>query len=150
VALLQLFFAAGVNASSIEQDRIVQALEQLRIWGEEGDADAEQAWFWYSTVGAYNAFLGIIKVNRWDDNEDIYAAEKLQRVVVHKDFVTGWRWNVRLLALILFAEWQHINDSNASEASLQPAFRQFRSRHGLDDLAPEFQHGFSEGEGVHE
>ncbi len=65
-------------------------------------------------------------------------------VVVHVDFVTGPDFSPEFLALLLFAEWQHIDRPGESERQLEVRLKAFRQRVGLTDLHPEFQHGPSE------
>lgn len=69
-------------------------------------------------------------------------------MIVHQEFVTGPQWDVRLLALILVAEWQHFEYPLESEQQCQQRLMGFRQRLGLEDVAPGFQHGFGEGKGV--
>jgi hypothetical protein len=141
-----LFMGAGTFPDvNDEMPRIRQALDWLR---DVGDEEAEQAWFWYSEAGAYNSeIFGVIQVNHWADPEGMVARRFQNRVVVHEEFVTGASFSRELLGLILFMEWQHIDDSPASERTVESRAKAFRQRVGLTQLRPEIQHGPSEGGG---
>lgn len=68
-------------------------------------------------------------------------------VTAHVDFVTGPDFSPEFLALLLFTEWQHSDDSSASERTLETRAKAFRQRVGLTQLRPEIQHGPGEGGG---
>jgi len=91
----QAFHLEGRFPNSSEMNRIRQALDWLR---DLGDPLAEEAWQWYSTNGAYNSEItGTIKVNRSPTPEsgpDPVASRLFEQVVVHKEYVTGARWDV--------------------------------------------------------
>lgn len=136
---------AASNPNSTEQARINQALDWL-LFGAN-DWEAEQCAIWYDLHAARQSTLfGTIKVNHWADAQGIGASRLLieNSVAVHVNSVTGPDFSPEFLGLLLFAEWQHIDDSGASESEVEVRLKAFRQRVGLTDLHPEFQHGPSE------
>jgi hypothetical protein len=137
----------AVNPTSTEQDRLNQALDWLLA---TGDAEAIRCAIWYDEhLARQSTIFGTIRINHWADKEG-FVAQRLaieNRVIVHVDFVTGQEFGEELLGLILFAEWQHIDDPGATERQLEVRLKAFRQRTGTTDVAPEIQHGFGEGSG---
>ncbi len=144
------FASQGATMDDDEANRLRQALDCLLELGEDGDQDAEDAWFWWSELQAYNAeILGNPKINRTVSDDDLtYCAVKiLNRVTFHHTYITGSRWGQygkNGIVILLFAEWQHHDCPNCSEEDLQPGLMNFRVRHNLVNVAPEFGHGFGE------
>jgi hypothetical protein len=148
------FNIQGAPLTGAEQLRFGQALSWLQARANEGDTDSLNAYTWYETHGGTSPIFGPLRVNHFprdpaQGGPNIIASTITSSgvVTVHQDFVTGNCFLPEFLALVLFAEWQHIDSPLASEQSLRPAFNAFRVRHNITAY-PQFQHGAMEGEGV--
>jgi hypothetical protein len=153
------FSDAAQVTTDPEQFSIDQAIMQLQTWAYEDppDLDALEAYNWYvahHAFGSANQWYGTVKVNHWttEEADGIIATHWLEqgqdRMAVHVRWVIGPDYSSQVLGLILFAEWQHAAFPWMNEGALQRDFRAFRERHGLEGLLPDWQHGYSEGEGV--
>jgi|GEM_PF-1809516 len=139
------FRQKAVNPDSAEQIRINQGLDWLLY--DADDQQAEECVTWYdSHLARQSTLFGTVQVNHWADRQGIVGSRILveNKVSIHVSFVTGPEFSPELLALILFAEWQHIDQTFASEESLEVELKAFRQRVGLTELRPEFQHGPAE------
>lgn len=142
-----LFRQQASNPDSTEQAKINQALDWLL---QLHDFEADRASVWYDSHSARQSTLfGTIRVNHVVDRQGFVAQRILGEsvVVVHVDFVTGFEFSPEILGLLLFAEWQHIDDPSLSERQAEDRLKAFRQRVGLTDIRPDIQHGWSEGFG---
>lgn len=157
-------FMAGssdIEDGSVEEVRIRKAMDRLEEWGS-CDSVFEDAWFRLSDLQFYNPWLGNPRINYQASEDDIeFAASRLfEQVVIHHSFITGEHWNaavdeggedlaVSALALLLFAEWQHIDQPQLTERQCQVEYLRAQDRliqcHEIPHrLNPGFGHGFGD------
>lgn len=154
-----------IDDGSIEETRIRAAMNRLQEWGNCRD-EAEEAWFALSALQFNNPWLsGNPRVNYQVSEDDLeFAACRLTTgnlVILHHTFVTGEHWNklvaqggqelaISGIALLLFAEWQHMNEPGSAERPLQvklAAFKQALKNCGeipQSGLYEEFGHGYGD------
>jgi len=142
------FATGGSFVNALEEDRIRAAIDYLGNMYD--DQDSQDAYFWLVQAGAYNPRVtGAVRVNRsvTEDDTEFAATHVLGRITIHHTFITGdhWdEWGVEGLALLLFAEWQHNWQPGYTEHQCQGWLMQWRERNNLEDVAPEFGHGFGD------
>jgi len=151
-----------IEAGSIEEQRIRDAMDRLQEFGY-CDGEAEDAWFALSASPFYNPWLGNPEINYQvsEDNTEFGASRLFNEVVIHHTFITGDHWDelvekygedvaISGLALLLFAEWQHIDQPSDDEHQVQERFVPFKQNLincGLipnEGLLEEFGHGFGD------
>lgn len=102
----------------------------------------------------YPEWSNKIKVNRSVAEDDTQFAachdSVAGNIYLHHSYVTGDRWDqwgVDGLALLLFGEWQHIEEPYWTERQCQAWLEQWRQEVGWQNVAPEIYHEYSDGGG---
>lgn len=141
-------FATGQPICTAEEaDRIRLAIDRI---GQLPGQLSEDCYFYLAQPGFYNPeTFGLIRINRTAGEDDTAygATHVLSRITIHQSFFDGDRWNeygIDGLALLLFAEWQHINEPGFTERQCQEQLMQWRQQVGFQEVAPDFTHGFGD------
>lgn len=145
-------FAGGSRLVTEEEETRIRAAIDLigALAITYGNDDAERCHLFLSQAYYYNPrTFGSIKINRnaTEDEVEFAATKAFGHFTLHPSFVTGNRWDQHDapgLALLLFAEWQHLDRPELSERACQNWLVQWREAVGLGAVAPEFGHGFGD------
>lgn len=141
------FASGGTQVTTLEEDRIQAAIDFLQTMG---DADSDAAYFFLAQPQYYNArIFQKIKIDHSvsEDDTEFAATRSFDVIVLHHTFVTGdhWdQWGMEGLVLVLFAEWQHLEQPGWTERQVQEWLMDWRERTSFEDVAPEFGHGFGD------
>jgi hypothetical protein len=148
---LAIFVANSSTVNDLEQDRIRLAIDRI---GELPGDDAANCHLLLNQSAYYNPqFTEYIKVNRVapeDDTSFVATHDVSGRICLHYSYVTGDRWyheGIDGLALLLFSEWQHIEQAQWTERQCQQWLQQWRQQVGWQYVAPEVHHEWTDGGG---
>lgn len=145
------FFGHSTNPNSGQEiDRIRQAIDRLHALGHP---DSNRAFT--ELLGRerwYNAdIFGGIRLNRQPPEEESLRGTVFKTVskniAIHQSLVNVPEWNEqskRVLAVLLFAEWQHTDKPDWTEGQCQTWLEQWLQEVGWDDLNLPFHHGTNE------
>lgn len=133
-----------------EIQHIQEAITKLNATGHP---DAIRAFTELLGTDAYynaNIFGGITINEESLQDGGLRATMAMGKIVVHKSLVTpptppGWNGDSkRILAVVLWAEWQHYDKPQWSEGQCQEWLEDFVRQIGWDDLQLPFHHGTNE------
>jgi hypothetical protein len=143
------FFANSTYPTSTEAQRIRAAIDRLNSLG---NPDSNRAFA--ELLGSdkwYNAeVFGGIVLNRQPPADvslraSVFKASK--NIAVHESLVNTPVWDdnaLKILAVALFAEWQHTDEPQMSENECQTWLEQWLQQVGWNDLNLPFHHGTNE------
>jgi hypothetical protein len=142
-------FGNSTNPTIAEAQRIRAAIDRLNSLG---NPDSNRAFVellgrdkWYNA----EVFGGIVLNRKAPEDVSLRASvyKGSRNIAIHESLVNPPVWDdnaLRILAVALFAEWQHTDQPGMNESQCQTWLEQWLQQVGWDDLNLPFYHGTNE------